>query len=343
MKKLLYLLRACAPIAVIQAAHAQQIASAVWDVGSGGNGHRYDLHRVDGGITWEAARDAALAAGGTLATCTTNAENAFVAALVDDLQVWTLAANGRSIGPWIGGFQPPGSVEPAGGWQWLTGEPWTDTNWAMGEPNDSCKSAEEHHLCYWNQAVLTSPQTDSTWNDYAVCVGPVIGYVIEFEPILPICPGDGSLGTACPCNNSGGPGRGCENSASTGGAVLSVSGTTNPDTLVLTSMGERPTSLSIFLQGTTSSASGLVYGDGVRCVTGNLKRLYAHNASSGIVSAPTGTDLPITQRSSNLGDPIATGSFRFYQVYYRDPSPTFCPESSGGSTFNVSSGIRILW
>ena len=47
-------------------------------------------------------------------------------------------------------------------------------------------------------------------------------------------------------------------------------------------------------------------------------------------------------RSAALGDTIAQGSTRFYQVYYRDPNPSFCPDPPGG-TFNVSNAIAVIW
>jgi hypothetical protein len=43
-----------------------------------------------------------------------------------------------------------------------------------------------------------------------------------------------------------------------------------------------------------------------------------------------------------LGDPIAPGSVRIYQTYYRDPAPTFCQEPAGG-IFNASNGLRVVW
>jgi hypothetical protein len=156
------------------------------------------------------------------------------------------------------------------------------------------------------------------------------------------CFGDGTTATACPCANTGLAGHGCENSAATGGAQLQANGMTSPDSAVLTSSGELASSLSIFLQGSTSNASGVLFGDGVRCVGGNLKRLYVRNASAGTVSAPAAGDPSITAMSALLGDPIAVGSLRHYQVYYRDPNLAFCPAPPGGA-FNVTNAVALIW
>ena len=53
-------------------------------------------------------------------------------------------------------------------------------------------------------------------------------------------------------------------------------------------------------------------------------------------------DTSISLQSAALGDPIAPGSTRFYQSYYRDSNPSFCPAPQG-STFNVTSGVSITW
>ncbi len=161
-------------------------------------------------------------------------------------------------------------------------------------------------------------------------------------PPAAFCFGDGSAG-ACPCGNYGIAGRGCENSASTGGALLSSAGAASlaSDTLVLTSAGELPSVSSILLQG-DASVLPLNFGDGLRCVGGSLKRLYLHSASGGSVSAPQPGDLSISARSAALGDVIPVGATRSYQIYYRDPAPTFCPTPQGNG-WNVSSGLSITW
>ena len=156
------------------------------------------------------------------------------------------------------------------------------------------------------------------------------------------CFGDGSQFIPCPCGNTGLAGRGCENSASTGGAQLSASGSISPDTLVLTSSDELPHALSIVLQGDDRVQVG--FGDGVRCAGGSLHRLFVKSASAGTVVAPDfgAGDLSLSARSAALGDVILPGDVRYYQVYYRDPSATFCAAPQG-NTWNVGNGVEVFW
>ena len=154
------------------------------------------------------------------------------------------------------------------------------------------------------------------------------------------CSGDASV-APCPCSNHGAPGHGCDNSLATGGAKLAASGAASPDTLVLDAVGVMPSALSIFLQGSAAvGATG--FGDGLRCVGGNLLRLYVANASGGRVSAPGQGDPAISARSAVLGDPLLPGDVRYYQVYYRDSDAGFCPAPQG-STFNASNALSIRW
>jgi Tol biopolymer transport system component len=149
---------------------------------------------------------------------------------------------------------------------------------------------------------------------------------------------------ACPCANPpSAPGRGCDNSSATGGAILTAAGTTTlaNDTLVFTASGEKPTALSVFSQGTALSSSGIVFGQGIRCATTNLKRLYTKNASGGVASAPSGGDPSVHVRSAALGDSITPGASRYYYVYYRDPAVLGgCPSSS---TFNQTQTGQVVW
>ncbi len=79
---------------------------------------------------------------------------------------------------WIGGFQPAGSVEPAGGWIWVNGEgsiaPTNAgpgyANWSGGEPNNSGG----------NESELATGHGNSAWNDQGN-LGYVEGYIVEWD------------------------------------------------------------------------------------------------------------------------------------------------------------------
>ncbi len=47
-------------------------------------------------------------------------------------------------------------------------------------------------------------------------------------------------------------------------------------------------------------------------------------------------------RSAALGDPIAPGTQRYYQIYYSDPDANFCA-APFGNDWNVSSGAIVNW
>ncbi len=174
--------------------------------------------------------------------------------------------------------------------------------------------------------------------------GSVNGFQIVHEAgtFSSFCAGDGSpTGVACPCSNFGALGHGCENSASTGGALLVPSGTVNPDTVLLQSSGQLPTASAILLQGSTVLAAPIVFGDGVRCISGILKRLYVAPAVGGAVSFPPAGGPSISVRSAALGDPFGSGSQRHYQVYYRDGNSNFCLPSP--ALYNVSNAVTVNW
>src|ERR1051325_6511008 len=89
-----------------------------WPVAQGGNGHFYEVVSAPTGITWGNASLAATNRGGYLATITSAEENAFVfSQATQDSTIWY-----SGYGPWLGGIQPAGSGEPAGGWRWITGD-----------------------------------------------------------------------------------------------------------------------------------------------------------------------------------------------------------------------------
>ena len=149
---------------------------------------------------------------------------------------------------------------------------------------------------------------------------------------------------ACPCANPPASiGRGCNNSSNTGGAQLTQTGTArlSNDDVVFVTNGQKPTATSIVLQGQAAIDAGSVFGQGVRCMGTNLKRLYVKAASGGSITAPAFGDLSVSVRSATLGDPLSSGSRRYYLVYYRDPVVLGgCPLTS---TFNATQGGVIAW
>lgn len=172
--------------------------AVVWPTSAGGNGHAYEAVTVPGGVPWTSAFDAALAAGGYLATITSAAESDMVANLVRfDSGLW-LAFLGNSVGPWIGGRQSTGSAEPSAGWGWCVGgEPFVWTNWQVGQPSNNYFGSEEDFLqLFLSPSPATFPvaTTSVRWNDYPESAGTVLprSYIVEYD-----------LDLLCPCTPTG--------------------------------------------------------------------------------------------------------------------------------------------
>ena len=199
-------------------------------------------------------------------------------------------------------------------------------------------SADGRYVAFDSLASFVEADANS-WNDV---------YVRDrgYEPLESVCaPGEAGV-LACPCSNPPGvPGRGCDNSAGTGGASLRATGVAHlsMDSLVFTTSGELASVLSLLLQGDALVPGGAVFGQGVRCAGGALRRLYAQTASGGGITAPDfgAGDPTVSARSAALGDVIQAGESRWYLVYYRDPVVLGgCP---AGSTFNATPTGEVLW
>jgi len=153
-----------------------------WNSGTGNTGHWYEVVLVPGGIDWNTAQTAAAASGGYLATLLSTEENAFAFALADNASYWQFEAPGSNalIGPWLGGFQPAGSAEPAGGWTWLNGDgSFVYTNWTASEPNNGAGAPHgltESSLHFFNYSTRAG-----TWNDFPATLTTPVAYVVEFN------------------------------------------------------------------------------------------------------------------------------------------------------------------
>ena len=210
---------------------------------------------------------------------------------------------------------------------------------ANGPSVEPTLSADGRYVAFWSNADNLVPASIYDFNMAADVFLRDRGDASSFAAF---CAGDAS-GATCPCGNRGATGHGCENSAATGGALLAASGVASlaTDTVQLDCSGELATAPSIVMQGSVAVPS-VLFGDGLRCAGGNLERLFSRNAVGGVVVVPQPGDPSISARSAANGDAITLGSTRIYQVFYRDPNPSFCSTPPGG-TFNVSNAIAVSW
>jgi hypothetical protein len=147
---------------------------------------------------------------------------------------------------------------------------------------------------------------------------------------------------ACPCAApdivplpEAAPGHGCANSLFTNGAILSASGTASlgGDTLVL-DVVEASNGLTIFMEGATNAATGVAFGDGVRCANAPLIRFGQQIGASGTASYPQGADPSI----SSITSP-PSGVERYYATFYRNSAVGWC----NAATFNITNSYRLTW
>lgn len=157
------------------------------------NGHFYEYVPAPQ-IDWLAASALAQSSShngwaGHLATLTTEAENTFVATLVDGIESypgdpWVDAV----LAAWVGGFQDPvDEADPARGWTWVNGEgpiPGVNGavpfgNWYVAEPNDWLGPQLENHLAIWGSAGYGN--TIGSWNDEGGLWN-ISGFIVEYEP-----------------------------------------------------------------------------------------------------------------------------------------------------------------
>jgi hypothetical protein len=121
------------------------------------NWHYYEVVYVNPPLTWNEAKNYAetlifFNRQGHLATITSSSEQAFI------------DANFSGDDMWIGGYQLDNQSAPDVGWRWITGEPWSYTNWDDGEPNDYGSDGENNEENYLE--AFYSVEADSVvWND----------------------------------------------------------------------------------------------------------------------------------------------------------------------------------
>ncbi|MFO0900686.1 MAG: Ig-like domain-containing protein [Pirellulales bacterium] len=152
----------------------------IWSREFGGNGKAYAV--VGERLPWADARDAASfvefdGVGSHLATITSQAEADAI-----------LRLRASQSNAWLGGYQDrtaPDFAEPAGGWRWITGEPFDYDQWMPGEPNNWVGAGDEDFL-----ETLGWGETTFWWNDVADLAG-YGGYSVETtEAVTPFAGDD---------------------------------------------------------------------------------------------------------------------------------------------------------
>ena len=156
------------------------------------------------------------------------------------------------------------------------------------------------------------------------------------------CFGDPGSGTPCPCvndNDGSVPGSGCANGVYASGAKLTGSGvaSVSADTLVLQTSGLEPSNAGLYFQADNDLSPGLIWGDGLQCAGGSLKRLGVRFADGTGYSDTSGYGYTISSKAGN----VSAGDTKRYQCWYRNIVNPPC--GLGVNDFNASNGYEIIW
>ncbi|MEZ5732893.1 MAG: caspase family protein [Paracoccaceae bacterium] len=144
-------------------------------------GHVYIAVQNDWKATFDILANTVTKTGGHLATITSKEENDFIVELIRyDYSYWSDYRNIWTAGPTIGLVQKKGAREPAGGWEWVTGEPMSYRNWAPEKPNNNEGRA---NIGEFGHDHVSHPSTGGRhdwgrWDDF---YNPRASYIIEIE------------------------------------------------------------------------------------------------------------------------------------------------------------------
>jgi len=143
----------------------------VWEESIGGNGHEYEAFGLAVDMTLEEAVTYAENRGGHLVTINSVEELQMIQAVMIPE---TFCTRGIAIGL-VQNTSSPDYAEPAGGWEWVTGEPFDFSFWNTGEPNNSPEG--ENYVEMFESG---------GWND-AVGAGRAEAVIIEYEGVVNEC------------------------------------------------------------------------------------------------------------------------------------------------------------
>ncbi|MBI5363804.1 MAG: hypothetical protein HZA53_11545 [Planctomycetes bacterium] len=184
-------------------------------------------------------------------------------------------------------------------------------------------------------ALTKVSQFDIAWACFTVGAPPLFAAFCAGDNLDP------NVTTDCPCLNFGAAGRGCASSFNASGAGLAATGSVALDTVALNVDGVNASGNVIFMRGDVDNVVGLVFGDGVRCVDGVLRRRTKPIFAPGLASFPSPTDTVTLSNGWGVGNdtPPGSGITAYYMAYYRNASAAFCPPE----TFNGTNAWGITW
>ncbi len=172
--------------------------------------------------------------------------------------------------------------------------------------------------------------------------GAVYAFDLPDSPGRGYCFGDPGGGTPCPCGNDNDgsiPGSGCDNGVFASGAQLTGSGIASVtyDSLVLTTTHHEPNNSGLYFQADNDLSPGVVWGDGLQCAGGQLKRLGVRFADANGSSDTSAWATPISVKAGN----VSAGDTKRYQCWYRTTVNPPC--GVGVNDFNASNGYEVTW
>ncbi|MCE9595909.1 MAG: thrombospondin type 3 repeat-containing protein [Planctomycetes bacterium] len=146
-----------------------------------------------------------------------------------------------------------------------------------------------------------------------------------------VCFGDGT-GKPCPCGNVGGHGEGCRNTSGKGALLYNFGGASvsaHDTAIYVIHVPSNKFGLVYTGTGLVGGGTGVVFGDGLRCVGGSTKRFTVQN--SGPVGVFTLIN-PVSLASAQL----QPGTTWYFQAWFRDSISSPCSKA-----INLSNAFQI--
>ena len=172
-------LSAVGVVSMMVASRAGAGDAVQWRVEDGGNGHWYAVVVTGGDISWSSAQVSALSNGGDLAKISSSSCMHFVFTVTANTPGAWIPFGNSWLGPWLGGQQLLGSVEPSGGWVWTDGT-MIDLGAVRADFNNSAGcGVNEDRLSFWKAS--TPPISNGT-TDFVVSDFPDRGYCEPWYP-----------------------------------------------------------------------------------------------------------------------------------------------------------------